>query len=78
MKENWEEHPWQCVASITQLFPLSDGFGGNPIFSNIFIDETRNLETKRRGNRFDVIFKQKGKFDQICILYEGNRMSVCI
>ena len=36
MKVNWELHPWQCEASTTQLLPLSAGFAGNPIFSNIF------------------------------------------
>lgn len=35
MKVNWEEQPWQCEESTTQVFPLRDGFGGNPIFSNI-------------------------------------------
>lgn len=37
MKVNWEEQPWQCEASATQLFPRSEGFGGNPIFSSILL-----------------------------------------
>jgi len=34
-KENWTEQPWQWDASTTQLAPRIDGFGGNPIFSNM-------------------------------------------
>ena len=34
-KENWAEQPWQLDASSTQVAPRMDGFGGNPIFSNI-------------------------------------------
>jgi hypothetical protein len=34
-KENWTEQPWQWDASTTQLAPRIEGFGGNPIFSNM-------------------------------------------
>lgn len=56
MKVNWEVHPWQCEASTTQLFPRSDGFAGNPIFSNISICEIDQNENKANKNQSNTVW----------------------
>lgn len=75
MKVNWELHPWQCEASTTHVFPLSDGFAGNPIFSNIFFalfvfrenfkfskeKENQRENQKCLVHRFLFIYYYKGK-----------------
>lgn len=43
---NWEEQDWQLEASRTQLLPRNEGFGGNPIFSNIILGQKRELKEK--------------------------------
>ena len=65
MKVNWEEHPWQWEASTTQLFPLRDGFGGNPIFSNIFPSDSSSPPPRNElGFDFDLTGNVKDRADE--------------
>ena len=51
MKVNWEEQPWQCEASTTQLLPRSDGFAGKPIFSNILLLSSIEVQKLSESNK---------------------------
>ena len=53
MKVNWEEQPWQCEASTTQLLPRSDGFAGKPIFSNILLLSSIEVQKLSESNKPD-------------------------
>lgn len=58
-KENWTEQPWQWDASTTQAAPRMDGFGGNPIFSNIAarVNKLSSPCNHEEPTKVNVIFK---------------------